>query len=87
MQEPAQCPRALTGTVEWDRYQRTTVPSLAQAVGSKTVREDGPEEREFADVVLPAKPLNLRARDLDSVELRSHRLHCSERRDSIPGPA
>src|ERR1039458_10395233 len=24
------------------------------AVGSKTVREDGPEEREFADVVLPA---------------------------------
>jgi hypothetical protein len=38
-------------------------------------------------VVLPAKPLNLRARDFDSVELRSHRLHCSERRDSIPGPA
>jgi hypothetical protein len=38
-------------------------------------------------VVLPAKPLNLRARDLDSVELRSHRLHCSERRASIPGTA
>src|SRR5450759_838641 len=48
------------------------------AVGSKAVREDGPEEREFADVVLPAKPLNPRERDLDSVKLPSHRVHCSE---------
>jgi len=54
------------------------------AVRAEAIRQNGTEQGQLADVVSRAKALNFRARNLETVKLQGHWVHCgTEKQPSV----